>query len=217
MGWIEDMFGMGTSGAASGAGAASAATDWRDRALGPGGMTVRNMQTGRDEDMAAGRRAWADILSRNPEYGANLARMKDMSQGLNAQEMTAAREQMARGLQGQEQGAMRRLYSNQARSGIRGGMAGAQQMRLAQSNNQQRQAAEQKMLLDNYAIRKQGLQDYSGAVNRGISGEMATSMGYAGLGVADRTAAQQAAASAAASAANNRQGGFFSFLNPSNW
>lgn len=212
MGWIEDMFGLGTPSAGSAAGAAGAATDWRDRAMGPGGMTVRNMQTGRDEDMAAGRNAWADILRRNPEYGANLSRMKDMSQGLNAQEMNAAREQMARGLQGQEQGAMRRLYSNQAKSGVRGGMAGAQQMRLAQSNNQQRQAAEQKLLLDNYALKRQGLQDYSGAVNRGISGELATSMGYAGLGVADRTAAQQSAASAAAAAANNRQGGLMSWI-----
>jgi hypothetical protein len=212
MGWLEDMFGMGTPGAASGGAAASAATDWQDRPLGPGGMTVRNSRDAREADINSGAARWAALVGSRPEYKENLGRMRDMSQGLNAQEMLAAREQMARGVQGQTQGAMRSLYSNQARSGIRGGMAGAQAARVQQQGMRDRQAAEQKLLLDNYALRRQGLQDYSQAVNRDISGELGTGMGYAGLGVADRTASQQAAAAQAAAAANNRGGGLMSWI-----
>lgn len=207
MGWLEDMFNLGTSGAANSVNAATAATDWRDRALGPGGMTIRNMQDARDADMTAGRNIWSQLTGSRPEYAAIMNRYKDMSQGLNAQEMTAAREQMARGQQGQAQSAMRSLYSNQAKSGVRGGMAGAQASRVGRQIASDRTAAEQKLLLDNYALRRQGLQDYSGVVNRDISGELGTGIGYAGLGVSDRTAAQQAAAAQAMQAANNQQSG----------
>lgn len=209
---LARMFGFGADQAASNQARATASTDWRDRSLGPGGMTIRNMQDARREDMEAGRRAWADILQRNPAYQENLGRIRDMSQGLNAQEMLAAREQMARGIQGQQQSAMRKLFSAQNRSGVRGGMAGAQAARLQQQGMRDRQAAEQKMLLDNYALRRQGLQDYTQAVNRGISGELASQMGYAGMGVSDRAAAQSAAAAQAAAAANRQSGGFLSWL-----
>ena len=86
-------------------------------------------------------------------------------------------------------------------------MAGAQAARVGRQIASDRTAAEQKLMLDNYAIKRQGLQDYSGVINRDISGELGTGIGYAGLGVSDRTAAQQAAVAQAMQAANNRQSG----------
>jgi hypothetical protein len=213
MGWFEDMFNLGTGGAASNQAATTAATDWRDRAVGPGGMSIRNMQDARESDMTYGRNLWSSLIGSRPEYTAVMNRYKDMSQGLNAEEMRAAREQMARGQQGAASGAMRSLYSNQAKSGIRGGMAGAQAARVGRQIASDRTAAEQKLMLDNYALKRQGLQDYSGAINRDISGELGTGVGYAGLGVSDRTAAQQAAVAQAMQAANNRQsGGLLSWI-----
>ena len=177
-----------------------------------GTLTPAQQAAAREADMTYGRNLWTSLVGSRPEYAAVLNRYKDMSQGLNAEEMRAAREQMARGQQGAASGAMRSLYSNQAKSGIRGGMAGAQAARVGRQIASDRTAAEQKLLLDNYALRRQGLQDYSGAINRDISGELGTGVGYAGLGVSDRTAAQQAAISQAMAQANNRQGGWLSRL-----
>lgn len=177
-----------------------------------GAMNPADQASAREADMTYGRNIWASITGSRPEYAAVMNRYKDMSQGLNAQEMQAAREQMARGQQGAGQTAMRALYSNQARSGIRGGMAGAQAARVGRQIASDRTAAEQKLLLDNYALKRQGLQDYSTVLNRDISGELGTGVGYAGLGVSDRTAAQQAAISQAMAQANNRQGGLLSSI-----
>lgn len=194
--------GMGRSGVAGGGYANTTGT-----------LTPAQQAAAREADMAYGRNIWSSLVGSRPEYAAIMNRYKDMSQGLNAQEMQAAREQMARGQQGAASSAMRSLYSNQAKSGIRGGMAGAQAARVGRQIASDRTAAEQKLLLDNYALRRQGLQDYSGAVNRDISGELGTGIGYAGLGVSDRTAAQQQAIAQAMAAANNRQsGGLMSWI-----
>lgn len=175
-----------------------------------GQLTPEQSAQARDADFDAGQKRWAALVGARPEYAQNLSRMRDMSYGLNAGEMQASREQMIRGMQGKEQNAIRNLYSQQARSGVRGGMAGAQQARLQRQAMGDRQAAEQKLMLDNYALRRQGLQDYSQAVNRDISGELGTGMGIAGLGVSDRTAATQAAINQAMMQANaNRSRGVF--------
>jgi len=176
-------------------------------AYGPGGQpgssaAAKTPAQLREEAMMVGRNYWNTLTRENPDYMANLARYKDMSQGLNAQEMLAAREDMARGIQGQQQSAMRRLYSSQNRAGIRGGMAGAQAARLQQQGMRDRQAAEQKLLLDNYALRRTGLKDWSDALNRDISGNLASGMGWAQLDVADRTAADQDRINRAALLAN---------------
>lgn len=178
--------------------------------IGSGQLTPAQMAQARNADFDTGQKRWAALVGSRPEYAQNLSRMRDMSEGLNAKEMQASREQMARGLQGKEQNAIRSLYSQQARSGVRGGMAGAQQARLQRQAMGDRQAAEQKLMLDNYALRRQGLQDYSQAVNRDISGELATGMGEAQLGVTDRTAATQASINEAMMRANaNRSRGVF--------
>ena len=175
-----------------------------------GQLTPEQSAQARNTDFDAGQKRWAALVGARPEYAQNLSRLRDMSYGLNAGEMQASREQMIRGMQGKEQNAIRSLYSQQARSGVRGGMAGAQQARLQRQSMSDRQAAEQKLMLDNYALRRQGLQDYSQAVNRDISGELATGMGEAQLGVTDRTAATQAAINQAMMQANaNRSRGVF--------
>lgn len=165
----------------------------------------------RNADFATGQQRWQQIIAANPEYAANMARYKDLSQGLNAEEMTAARESMAAGQNSTANANMRKLYSNQARSGVRGGMAGAQAARVIRQGNADRTAAEQKLLLDNYALKAKGLDNYSNQVNAGIAGELATGTGEAQLGVADRTATyQQAINQAMLNSANNQRGGVLS-------
>jgi hypothetical protein len=119
------------------------------------------------------------------------ARREQGLQGLNSQEMQAARDQMALGMQGQQQGALRGLLAQQARSGLRGGMAGAQQAQLYRKMGQDRQAGEQKLLLDNYALKNQGLDKYQDFMMRQKFGSLAQGLGEAGLGVSDRTGYMQ--------------------------
>lgn len=159
----------------------------------------------RNADIRAGQGRWQDATS-DPRYQEVMGRYSDMSQGLNAQEMQAAREQMQRGLQSQQQNAMRQLYQQQARSGVRGGMAGAQQARLQRQAAQDRNAAEQALLIKNYDLRRQGLQDYGQIVNRDIAGLMGSGFAEASLGVADRTGMQQMAIAQAMQNAANRRG-----------
>jgi hypothetical protein len=145
----------------------------------------------RDSDIETGQGRWRQMMA-DPAMQEIVARRKDMVGGLNAQEMTAARDQMIRGMQGQNQNAMRALYSQQARSGIRGGMAGAQAARMQQKFGQERAQQEQKLMLDNYALKRQGQNDYQDLMMRQKFGELNQGLGEAGLGVADRTGAQQA-------------------------
>lgn len=163
----------------------------------------------RNIDIARGMGRWRTEVQRDPRYRDIMIRSGDMSHGLNAQEMQAAREQMQRGLQSQQQNAMRQLYSQQARSRVRGGMAGAQQMRLQRQAGQDRNAAEQALLLKNYDLKRQGLTDYSDRVNRDIAGLMGTGFAEAGLGVADRGGAQQLAIARAMQQASNQRSGLF--------
>ncbi len=165
----------------------------------------------RNADFATGQARWDALIAANPEYAANMARYKDLSQGLNAQEMLAAREGMAAGQNSATNNAMRGLYSAQARSGVRGGMAGAQAGRIARQGMQDRTAAEQKLLLDNYALKTKGLENYSNQVNAGIAGQLATGTGEAQLGVADRTNTyQQAINQAMLNQSQRSSGGFLS-------
>lgn len=171
-------------------------------------LTPQQAAQARNADFTTGQARWDAITAANPAYAENMARYKDMSQGLNAQEMTAAREHMAGGMNNANQNAMRKMYSSQARSGVRGGMAAAQAGRIQRQGMQDRQGGEQKLLLDNYALRARGLDNYSRQVNQGIQGSLATGTGEAALGVSDRTAgAQQQINRAMLSAAQNQRGG----------
>lgn len=158
---------------------------------GPGIPTPAESAQMRNAEIEQGRARWRDMMSANPDVQEILKRKKDMAGGLNAQEMQAARDQMIQGQQAQQQGAMRSLYAQQGRSGIRGGMAGAQQARMQGQFNNQRAQQEQKLLLDNYALKRQGLNDWETSNNRMVFGELAQGLGEAGLGVADRTGYSQ--------------------------
>lgn len=173
----------------------------------PASASATQAAADRNTDFATGQARWQQIVASNPEYAANMARYKDMSQGLNAQEMTAAREQMAQGQNSTANMAMRRLYSNQARSGVRGGMASAQAGRVGRQAMTDRNSAEQKLLLDNYALKAKGLEGYSNQVNAGLAGNLATGTGEAQLGVADRTNTYQQGVNAAMLAAQQNQRG----------
>jgi hypothetical protein len=154
---------------------------------GPGGTPAQQ----RDADIEKGQARWRDTVMKDEMVQDILGRRKDMSQGLNAEEMGAARDLMIAGQQGQEQKALRSMYQNQARAGVRGGMAAAQNARLQRQFGQDRATQEQKMLIDNYNLRRQGLEDYQ-KLGMGLKfGEMGQGLNEAGMGVADRTGASQ--------------------------
>jgi hypothetical protein len=177
-----------------------------NQASGPNGIqTPAEAAASRNADISAGQANWRTTVNDDPRIKDILNRRQDLSQGLNAQELRAQREQTARNIGSQQQGAMRQLYSAQANKGIRGGMAGAQAARVQRQAMQDRQAAEQKNTLDNMAVRRQGLNDYAQMAQGLKFGEMQQGLGQAGLGVADRTGYQQALIGQSMAAAAGQQ------------
>lgn len=117
-------------------------------------------------------------------------------------EYNAQKAQMNLGEQRQQQLAQRQLLAAQARAGVRGGAAGAQQERLAEQTNLQRAAAEQGLFAKNIGEREklEKAQQFGG-----LSSELARmQLASAELGqqrglqaAADTAAAQRAAAAGA--------------------
>jgi hypothetical protein len=113
-------------------------------------------------------------------------------------------------LQGQQAGA-RDLARNQARAGVRGGLASAQQGAFAQQGQGQLADQERQLFLENIAQKRGALdqfeQSQTGAeatdlgklqynqsqAAKELLGKLSTEMGYGSLGSADRSAAMQSA------------------------
>lgn len=160
---------------------------------GPNGLlTPGEQQAARQVDINAGQSRFRDLMNNDARVQEVLKHRKDGIQGLNAQEQTAAREQMVKGSQAANQGVMRSLLAQQNKSGIKGGLAAGQQMGMAKGFADSRNDQERKLLLDNYAIKDKAFDKYQDASMGQVYGELAQGVNEAGLGVADRTGYQQA-------------------------
>lgn len=115
-----------------------------------------------------------------------LGRRADLSQGLNAREMDAARTQGRNEVNANTQGQLRQLQAIQGAQGLKGGLAASQQARVLGEGGRRVQDMERDLVLANIQARRQGIQDYSGELNRRLFGIQASETGQAQLGLQQR-------------------------------
>ena len=143
-----------------------------------------------------------------------LARQKDLSQGMNAQELQANRELMNQGINQAGNTQMRALQAQLSRAGVKGGVAGAQIRDASLATMSQKANVEKQLFVEDRAARENSLQRYAqnlGEVTASDIGQeqaemnivMQSGMGFAQLGSAERAAAMQAEAARQSAAAAN--------------
>lgn len=115
-----------------------------------------------------------------------LDRRQDLSKGLEARELDAARTQGRQEINANTMGQLRNLQAIQGAQGLKGGLAAAQQRRVLSEGGARVQDMERDLILANVAARRQGLQDYSQEVNRRLFGIQASETGQAQLGLQQR-------------------------------
>ena len=193
---------------------------------------IDQSKTARDADLAEGQ-ARGEQLFGGTSYGRSrgersqdVQNILDMRKallygGMPQEQMNAFRSQASDQINGQLQTGLRAVRGNAAMSGLRGGAAAAQQMRLVQQANQQRAQSERDLFLKQMAQRRQDLNSLEGSVNTAekneidrsnsnLYGKLATELGYGSLGAGERGAINQQIIgqqqAAAAQAAANRGG-----------
>ena len=146
---------------------------------------------------------------RAPEIADVIERRRAGLQGFSREELNALRAQRAQEIARGEQTALRQLRGAQAQAGVRGGLAGAQQAALIQQGQQQRAQAEQELFLRGEQAKREGLGSFEqslvgarereqqrqafniGQQQRERFGQLATELGFAGLGAQEAAAAGQ--------------------------
>jgi len=129
-------------------------------------------------------------------------------QGIDSAEAQALRETRLRALQRVQQQQQRQLAGTQARGGVTGGLAGQQQINLANQQLQQQQAAQQALLSEQSRIQR-GINQFNlGQAGKEFAARQAIGLGEAGLGAAERGAVlSQLSAEAGAAATRAASGG----------
>ena len=153
-------------------------------------------------------KAGAVDASMTPEMIDILKRRQDSLGGLSAVENQAAREEAFQGQNRSSQLASRALRAQLGASGLRGGAALAAQTELAKNQAAQGIDLERRLLLDNVNLKNQALGKYeetlgsqrqdllnrqqlnTGRLDLMKQGQIGSKLGFAGLGSADRTAAE---------------------------
>lgn len=156
-----------------------------------------------EEGYAVGRKEFYD----DPEMQRLRARREDLSKGFSGNELGAQRKEASDQISGQRSQYLNSLQGNLAKAGVGGARGAAMQ---ASADNQflnQKASAERKMLLDDAGLKRQGIDDLQNFIFNQKYGTLGTGLGYAQMGVADRTASQAAAANSQTS-----DGGIFGDL-----
>lgn len=164
-------------------------------------------------DIQAGREFGREVIqpgSLGRESAQVMGAHERLAKGLTAPEMQAQRDVALQGIGQQTAQSRRALAAIQARQGVRGATAAAQQMGIEQSAQKQRQEFERNLLLGQRQAEIQGLgllqesQRFDlGQAAREKFGEIQAGLGFAQLGVAERAGirgAQSASQAAAAQA-----------------
>lgn len=155
-----------------------------------------------DAAMGAGRERGQQVFYNDPDMQDLRRRRLDMAEGLNGQELGAMRTDARNQIAGQRSQYLRQLQSRAGRGGVGGARAAA--MQGAADRGFQRNAAEseRKMIVDNAALKRTGLNDLQDYYFRQKMGALGTELGYGQLSSAER------AADAARKAAQSGGGGF---------
>jgi len=143
-----------------------------------------------------------------------MGKFKDIAdQGLSRGELAAERAQATRSIDSSTQTSQRSLQAQLARSGVKGAVAGQQQMGVAFQGMQQKADLSQNLFLKSEQIKRQGLENFSakqGEVKSFDLGQAAkekdiqlqSGLGFAQMGSAERTAQYAAEQSKVASIAS---------------
>lgn len=182
-------------------------------------MFMAQNRAGREQDMQAGRRRGEELFGnqalgrvregRSTDVNDIIARRRANLEGFTPTEMNDMRVNQMGSMLQTNQGLSRQLAAQQARSGVRGATAAAQQMGLANDLTKQQGALERQLFLDNINARRQGLDAFESSIGqaeasdlarqqynqqqkqRELMGILGAELGFAGLGASDRAAAAQ--------------------------
>ena len=142
----------------------------------------------------------------DPDIQRVIQERRQLAGGLTGQEMQAARDVAGAGISGAGQTQLRALRAAQAGAGVRGATAGAQQAGVISETAQRKSELERDLLLRQRGAKEAGLAGLEASVTgtRQFDIEQAArekqmlaagGLGFAQLGVAERSAAAKAAGS----------------------
>ena len=158
-----------------------------------GGM-VGTGADARNADMNAGYAKGKEIFYDDPDMQMLRDKRMDLAKGYNGQELGAMRSQARNEIQGQRSSYLRNMSGNLAKGGVGGARAAAMKAGADQGFQKNGAEMERKMTLDNANLVRSGTNDMQDFLMRQKYGMLGTGLGYAELGVSDRTAAANAAA-----------------------
>lgn len=150
----------------------------------------------RNADLEAGYAKGKELFYNDPEMQQLKKTREDLAKGYNGQELGAIRGEARSQISGQRQGYQNQLTSNLARGGVGGARAAAVKSAADQGYNKNAASAERQMAADNANMVRQGQNNLQDFIFNQKYGELGTGLGYAQLGVADRSADAQAALAA---------------------
>lgn len=151
----------------------------------------------RDADLAAGYAKGHDIFYNDPDMQELRNKREDLSKGYNGEQLGALKGEAEAENAGNRSNVLRNLSSKAAKQGVSGARGAAMQGAADEKLNANYQDTERKMTLDNANLVNKGTSDLQDFVMRQKMGELGTGLGYAELGVNDRSAASAAAANKA--------------------
>lgn len=138
------------------------------------------------------------LEERKTDIADVLARRKAALSGLTPEEQAAMESQALGGINQATQTQLRQLRGVQGASGVRGGLAAAQQANLLRGGQQAAAEAQRDIFLQNLGARRQALSDFENTVlgeqqraNQERFGQLATEMGIAQLGSGTRGGVRQ--------------------------
>lgn len=157
-----------------------------------GPVSPEQARAERERDLTRGYSRGRELFVDHPYMQEILGRRRDMAQGVDSKEYQGLRDDMVSGLQSAQKGYMRQLLSSQGMNNTGAARSVGQMGELAGQFSQNRAEAEKKLMLDNIALKRQGVSDLEKFLLQQRFGELSSGLGEAQLGVADRTGYQQA-------------------------
>jgi hypothetical protein len=186
------------------------------------------IKEGRAEDLAEGRKRGEELFGkgslsdiegrRASEIADIIERRKKEASGFSPEEQEAMKSGAVQNIQQATQANLRQLRGIQGAQGIRGGLAAAQQAQALQKGQEALAGAERDLFLQNIAQRRAGTEaleksiqaaraEELGAARAEKQAQLATELGFASLGAAERGAVMQKLVGEAQAQAAGRSGG----------
>lgn len=147
------------------------------------------LKRAREADLESGYTKGKELFYDDPDMQMMRERRMDLSKGYSGSELGAMREQARAGLSGERSNYLRQLAGRAARGGVGGARAAAMQGAADVGMQGKRAELERKMALDSAEMMRKGTSELQDFLMRQRFGLLSTGLGYAQLGVSDRTGA----------------------------